>query len=41
MMEDSRSAHPHWGRIFNKLLDQLQEIDPCLSIEVLDMTYVA
>jgi hypothetical protein len=41
MMEDNRCAHPHWGRIFNKLLDQLQEIDPCLSIEDLSITYVA
>ena len=41
MMEDSRNGYPHWGRIFNKLLDQLQEIDPCLSIEDLDITYTA
>jgi hypothetical protein len=41
MMEDSRSTQPHWGRIFNKLIDQLQEIDPCLSIEDLDITYTA
>ena len=41
MMEDSRSPHPHWGRIFNRLLDLLQEIDPLFSIEDLDIKFTA
>jgi hypothetical protein len=38
-MEDTRT--PHWGRIFNRLLDLCHEIDPNLSIEDLDITFLA
>ena len=41
MMEESGSATPFWGRIFNRLLDLLQDINPERSIEDLNIDFVA
>ena len=40
-MEQRGAPNPFWGRIFNGLLDQLAEPDPELSIDHLDIKFVA
>ena len=41
LMEESGSANPFWGRIFNRLLEQLQELNPERSIEDLNIDFTA